>query len=84
MASCRGVSLSEIGRHSAAPHCARALRRQALRQQGRVGTRGRALRVALELCERPWRGQERPLARRWGASRVSDQQRAAWRHRTGR
>ena len=94
-ASFRGVSLSDIGRHSAALHCARALgRRRSLRQQGRVGTRGLAL--ALELCERPWRQllwelrvssqplgacqrQERALARRPGASLVSDQQLSAWR-----
>jgi hypothetical protein len=40
--------LSEIGRHSAALHCARALgRRRTLRQQGRVGTRGLALALAI-------------------------------------
>jgi hypothetical protein len=46
-----------------------------MRQQGRVGTRGLAL--ALELCERPQRLQEQTLARRWRASRVSDQQQLA-------
>ena len=94
----RGVSFSDIRLHSDVIHWARALgRRQTMRQQGRVGTRG--LAFAFELCERPWllllwellvsnqpwgacQMQELSLARRPGASRVSDQQRMAWRPRT--